>query len=69
MKNLLNENKVEIDISNVLAEAKKIAEMSEEELKELAKVDQKEEYQTMLEVQEYNHKMLLEETTEEGEKE
>jgi len=69
MKNLLNENKVEIDISNVLAEAKKIAEMPEEELRELKKVDPKEEELAMLEVQEYNYKMLLEETTEKGDKE
>ena len=65
----LKEDKREIDISNVLAEAKKIAEMPEDEERELLEIDPKEEQQTMAEVQEYNYKMLLEETTEKGDKE
>ena len=71
MKKLLNENleenKREIDISEVLAEAKRIAEMPEDEERELLEIDPKEEQQTMAEVKEIN-KILFEETIEKGEK-
>ncbi|MCI8486181.1 MAG: hypothetical protein HFJ20_03630 [Clostridia bacterium] len=71
MKKLLNENleenKREIDISEVLAEAKRIAEMPEDEDRELLEIDPKEEQQTMAEVKEIN-KILFEETIEKGEK-
>lgn len=71
MKKLLNqileENEREIDISEVLAEAKRIAEMPEDEERELLEIDPKEEQQTMAEVKEIN-KILFEETIEKGEK-
>lgn len=63
----LKENKREIDISEVLAEAKKIAEIPEDEERELLEIDPKEEQQTMAEVKEIN-KILFEETIEKGEK-
>lgn len=63
----LKENKREIDISNVLAEAKRIAEIPEDEERELLEIDPKEEQQTMAEVKEIN-KILFEETIEKGEK-
>ena len=71
MKKLLNqnleENEREIDISEVLAEAKRIAEMPEDEERELLEIDPKEEQQTMAEIKEIN-KILFEETIEKGEK-
>ena len=63
----MEENKREIDISEVLAEAKRIAEMPEDEERELLEIDPKEEQQTMAEVKEIN-KILFEETIEKGEK-